>query len=155
MHTGRWPVWPTNVSSSMANWLVIKNFMEQTERTNNTGKCLYTQTIIFISFTCKRHQLHIIITTQANAKYLGVTFGRPQLGHIKTSPLVCKQTLVLCAETSHQISITIRQCAYPAVVRPRLEYAAAVWDPRSAQHQTPWISATKCRHNMWTMNGQQ
>ena len=115
---------------------------------------------ITIRFTRKRHpiiyqyQLHNhTLSTQTNAKYLGVTFSADLRWntHIKNITTQANQTLSLVRRNIRIGSPTIKQRAYQALVCPKLEYAAAVWDPHT-QTNTKLLESVQRRAARWTMS---
>ena len=44
-----------------------------------------------------------------------------------------KKTLNMLKRNLKQASTTVKSQAYKTIVRPKLEYASAIWDPRTAK----------------------
>ena len=98
----------------------------------NPGKC----TILTISHGTPKYQKFYTLCGQilqhtSEAKYLGVTLSSDLQWskHIQDITSKCSSTLGLLRRNLSGCPIKLREQAYIALIRSRLEYCSAVWDP--------------------------
>ena len=98
----------------------------------NPGKC----TILTISHGTPKYQKFYTLCGQilqhtSEAKYLGVTLSSDLQWskHIQDITSKCSSTLGLLRRYLSGCPIKLREQAYIALIRSRLEYCSAVWDP--------------------------
>ena len=98
----------------------------------NPWKC----TILSISHGTPKYQKFYtlcgrILQHTSEAKYLGVTLSNDLQWskHIQDITSKCSSTLGLLRRNLSGCPIKLREQAYIALIRSRLEYCSAVWDP--------------------------
>ena len=98
----------------------------------NPGKCI----ILTISHGTPKYQKFYTLCGQilqhtSEAKYLGVTLSSDLQWskHIQDITSKCSSTLGLLRRNLSGCPIKLREQAYIALIRSRLEYCSAVWDP--------------------------
>ena len=87
-----------------------------------------------ICFTYKLHS-HTLQKVQS-AKYLGITIQSNLKWdkHINNITNKANQTLGFLKRNLKITSVKVKDHAYKALVRPKLEYSSSVWDPHSRSH---------------------
>jgi len=101
------------------------------------GKCnllRITNKISPINFTYNIH--NVPLSQVDSAKYLGVLIDsklnwKKQYSYVINS---CRQTLCFIERNLPKASAKVMETCYKTLVRPKLEYAGAVWDPHHQIH---------------------
>ena len=101
------------------------------------GKCnllRITNKISPINFTYNIH--NVPLSQVDSAKYLGVLIDsklnwKKQYSYVINS---CRQTLCFIKRNLPKASAKVKETCYKTLVRPKLEYAGAVWDPHHQIH---------------------
>lgn len=103
----------------------------------NTGKCEILTVTKKRKPLIQNYSLHgHVLQRVKSTKYLGVTisYGLSWNNHINSVTATANRTLGFVKRNIVSRSQTVRTLAYKALVRPRLEYCASVWDPHTAKN---------------------
>ena len=78
----------------------------------------------------------VVLTEATSFKYLGVTVTNKLIWdiHIESKQAEAYRALGLLRRTLHNAPSMIKSLAYKNLCRPKLEYAAEVWDPHLKKH---------------------
>ncbi len=103
----------------------------------NADKCFTLHISRKRNTTRYKYQLHgQTLEEQKDSKYLGVTISNDLSWGNHINNVVCRanRTIGFLRRNIHACPKEVKTAAYTTLVRPTIEYAAAVWDPYSKNH---------------------